>query len=326
MRAMRRILVAVKDPAARSQPAIAKAAQLAKAFDATLELFHSISLPVYLDAYSTRSLDLQGLQRQQRDILTERLERLATGVRRHGVEATVRVDWDYPVYEAIMRRALGIGADLVVAERHAGKRHAKWLLSFTDWELLRLASCPVLIVKTPRPYHRPAILAALDPTHAYSKPARLDDAILAAGGALQAKLRGSLHAMHAYMPAPILPAGAGAAGYSVAAQIEADAEADAKAALTKALKKQRVAPRNRHLVCGHPIDAIPAAARATRAAIVVMGAISRSGLKRVFIGNTAEQVLDALPCDVLVVKPARFAGRVPRRQRGVRVLASPSVL
>ena len=35
-----------------------------------------------------------------------------------------------------------------------------------------------------------------------------------------------------------------------------------------------------------------------------MGAISRSGLKRLVIGNIAEQVLDALPCDVLVLKPA----------------------
>jgi universal stress protein E len=40
-----------------------------------------------------------------------------------------------------------------------------------------------------------------------------------------------------------------------------------------------------------------------RASLVVMGAISRSGLKRIFIGNTAEQVLDSLRCDLLIVKP-----------------------
>ena len=51
-----------------------------------------------------------------------------------------------------------------------------------------------------------------------------------------------------------------------------------------------------------------------------MGAVSRSGLKRVFIGNTAERVLDDLPCDVLVVKPARSVSRVAARVRGVRVV------
>jgi hypothetical protein len=37
-----------------------------------------------------------------------------------------------------------------------------------------------------------------------------------------------------------------------------------------------------------------------------MGAVSRAGLKRVFIGNTAERMLDMLDCDVLVVKPPGF--------------------
>jgi universal stress protein E len=42
-----------------------------------------------------------------------------------------------------------------------------------------------------------------------------------------------------------------------------------------------------------------------------MGAISRTRLQEVFIGSTAERVLDRLPCDVLVVKPGDFAERLP---------------
>jgi len=53
--------------------------------------------------------------------------------------------------------------------------------------------------------------------------------------------------------------------------------------------------------------------RRTRARVVVMGAVSRSGLKRLFIGNTAERVLDRLPCDVLIVKPRGFRSPVPPR-------------
>jgi universal stress protein E len=34
--------------------------------------------------------------------------------------------------------------------------------------------------------------------------------------------------------------------------------------------------------------------------------VARSGLQRVFVGHTAERVLDALDCDVLVVKPPGF--------------------
>jgi len=43
----------------------------------------------------------------------------------------------------------------------------------------------------------------------------------------------------------------------------------------------------------------------------------------VLIGNTAEQVLNKLACDVLVVKPASFVTRVARIRRGVRITANP---
>ena len=51
----------------------------------------------------------------------------------------------------------------------------------------------------------------------------------------------------------------------------------------------------------------------TRAGIVVTGAVSRSALKRFFIGNTAERTLDRLECDLLIVKPREFRSWVPRR-------------
>jgi universal stress protein E len=72
-------------------------------------------------------------------------------------------------------------------------------------------------------------------------------------------------------------------------------------------------------VNAHPVDAIPNTAKRIGGSIVVMGAISRSGLKRFFIGDTAERVLDRLACDVLVVKPPRFATRMQRARRGTRV-------
>ncbi|MBX5461146.1 MAG: hypothetical protein IRZ28_08650 [Steroidobacteraceae bacterium] len=53
-----------------------------------------------------------------------------------------------------------------------------------------------------------------------------------------------------------------------------------------------------------------------------MGAVSRSAIRRAFIGNTAERLIDDLRSDLLVVKPANFTTKVPRAQRGVRVAPS----
>ena len=71
--------------------------------------------------------------------------------------------------------------------------------------------------------------------------------------------------------------------------------------------------------------AIPRMAEKLDADLVVMGAISRSTLKRIAIGNTAERVLGDLPCDVLVVKPKRFVTRVARTRRGVQYTVSPEM-
>ena len=56
---------------------------------------------------------------------------------------------------------------------------------------------------------------------------------------------------------------------------------------------------------------LPDMAAECHADVVVMGAIARSALKRVFIGSTAERVLETLPCDVLVIKPPDFAKNLP---------------
>ena len=77
------------------------------------------------------------------------------------------------------------------------------------------------------------------------------------------------------------------------------------------VSEYRVEPGNVHLEVGGPAAVLPRAAAELRADIVAMGAISRSGLKRIFIGSTAEDVLERLPCDALIVKPPDFASALP---------------
>jgi hypothetical protein len=55
-----------------------------------------------------------------------------------------------------------------------------------------------------------------------------------------------------------------------------------------------------------------------------MGALARSGLKGLLIGNTAERVLGQLPSDLLVIKPSGFRGKVPRRRRGTHYVSLAS--
>jgi universal stress protein E len=322
MRKIRRILVAVKDPSVKSLPAVQKAAQLAKVFGAQLELFHGIADRLSADAYIYQEGGLAGAERCMRTRYRAGLDALAERLRNLGLKVNVTAEWDFPVYEAIVRQARRVKADLIVAECHAGKRTAPWLLHVTDWELLRTSPVPVLLVKNAKPYVRPVILAALDPSHLFAKPVKLDEVIMRRAYALSRALGGALHAMHAYAPLALGVAPVAGAEAILAMDALPAIEAKARDGFARELRG-RVPRARQHLVTDLPVDAIPRIARETGAAIVVMGAVSRSGLKRLFIGNTAERTLNELTCDVLVVKPSRFVTRVSRQGRGVRITATP---
>lgn len=325
MQPIRRILVAIKNPAARSLPALNKAAQIAKGLGAQLTLFHDIATPLYAEALQGRDVELKSWQREVQTARREQLEKLAARVRKHGIDVDVAADWDYPPYEAIIRKAQRVCADLLVVENHhgGGKHPARWLLAYTDWELLRLCPIPVLLVKNRRLYHRPRVLAAIDPSHVHAKPSNLDRQILRAGAQLVHALHGEMHALHAMLPPlPVVPALPDGPLVDLGADRAALKDA-ARRNLARAVDGFDVKLSHCHLVEGRPNDVIPRTARRERCAIVAMGVVSRSGLKRFFIGNTAEFVMDAVTADILVVKPADFDSRVPRAGRGVQILSMP---
>ena len=326
MASIRRILVAVKDPAARRSAAVDKAAQLAAGLGASLELFHAISEPIHVDAALMTGKPLRQFEKEWRDRNLERLEKLATPLRARGLKVTTTCDWDHPAFEAVVRRAQRARSELIVAERHATRHLAPWLLRFNDWELLRRSPVPVLLVKSGATWDKPAVLAAIDPGHAFAKPARLDATILDLGGQVAAALGGKLHAVHAFVPTLLDVRHLDLDDPNLPATIEARAAQHARAGFERALAGADVPSTRRHLVARHPVDAIPETAKSVGAGVVVMGAVSRSGLKRLTVGDTAEQILDSLARDVLIVKPAHFAARVPPRKRGVQLIASPSIV
>ncbi|MFZ9709737.1 MAG: universal stress protein [Steroidobacteraceae bacterium] len=320
------ILVAIKDLDARTMPAVRKAAQLAKAQGATLELFHALSDTILVDALEAKRISLKEFETERLAATMKRLETLARRIRKHDIEVTCAAEWDHPPAEAIVRRAMRIKADLIVAERHATRHVAGWMLAYTDWELLRNASCAVLLVKVPKPYHRPVILTAIDPFHTHEKPALLDAALLGASGTIAESLKGKLHIVHCVPPSTMVATGWASGPIVVDAGRGTKALTRARQALAAEVAKHPLPSHKLAILEGAAREAIPQAARRAKASLVVMGAVSRSGLKRLLIGNTAEAILDALNCDVLVIKPGRFQSKVARRSRGAQLMSLPNAM
>ncbi|MGQ0430109.1 MAG: universal stress protein [Gammaproteobacteria bacterium] len=310
---LKRILVAIADCEGRATAALAKAAALARGSGATVTLFHSLYNPEIagegLFGPDTLERDIEAAVRARK----EQLGRLAAPLERDGIRTRLRVRWDYPVHESIVREVLREKSDLIVVESHRHTSLARVVLSNTDWQLIRLCPAPVLFVKTARPYDRARVLAAVDPMHAHAKPAALDADILAAAEWLARSFDGRLHAAHVYRLATPFTSGVLLEPVPLPVDVSTGQLRRIRAEFDALIAAYDLPKARRHLRAGSAALELVAIAERIGAGIVVMGAISRSGLKRLFVGHTAERVIDRLNCDVLVLKPAGFRTPVPRR-------------
>lgn len=286
------ILVAVRDPSARKQIAVRKAARIAAATGAELTLFHAFSTPLAVPMPTTTDAEsiLQAAARQRRAQLLE----VARPLRAEGLKVQCEAVWDFPPAHAIVRRVAQFKPDLVIAESQRHSRLARWFLANSDWELIRECPCPVWFVKQERLAKRPLLLTAIDPTHARSKPTALDDRLLQAAKKLSRQLDGSIALIHV----------------EDTSQLVRGTRAES---IDRLARRNRVAAAPRVLRTGVPAVVLAAAATELKADVLVMGAVSRSGLSHYHIGSTAEAVIDAVSCDVLVVKPRQFKSAVARR-------------
>jgi universal stress protein E len=292
------ILVVIDLTAGAHQPALERAAWLAKQAGARLELF-ACDYDPDLDAGPITTVWRSDAGPRERMLLKRRaqLEGLAEPLRDQGLKVTVDVVWDHPFERAIVKKAASHDYWLVAKDTHHHNLIQRTLLTNVDWHLVRECPVPLLLVKDRKLAAEPNVLAAVDPVNEHDKPAALDDRIFTFAADLARVLRGHLHVMHSYatpMGAELPPD---------VAKVIAD---EHRAAMRKFLDRHAVLGGRTHLYEGFAHDSLPKAATEHAADCVVMGAIARRGLKRLFIGSTAERVLDRLPCDLVIIKPLEF--------------------
>jgi universal stress protein E len=309
----RHIVVAVRSPEQKRQAAVTKAAGLARRSGARLTLLHAFSMPYPLPSrIPANSGDiLEGVAAERR----RQLAALAKPLRAAGLKVDCKVVWDFPSAEAIVRFVLASKPDLLVAESRRHSRVGRWFLANTDWELIREVPCATWFVKHERLPKSLTFLVAVDPTHARAKPSRLDDRLVGAAGDAIRQLGGKAALVHAEDMTQVLPKGFLAEVMIPRAAVAASerARTAVRAAIGRLADRHGLANAEQVVRPGLPAEVIAKAARDVKADVLVMGVVSRRGLKRSFVGNTAEDVIDAADCDILVIKQAGFRSAVPKR-------------
>ena len=308
MKELKKVL-AVVDPTVAEQPAVNRAAWLARRSGAELEL-----LVCYYNEYLSgdRLFDSPSLEKARDEVIRNHerhLETLAQPLRADGVVVKTSAVWDHPLYEGIVRHAVETGADLVIKDTHHHSAVTRALLTNTDWNLIRTCPIPLWLVKPTTLADKPVFIAAIDPMHQHDKPAALDDEILHVAKGIAGQVGGDVHAFHSYDPR-IAVATATANAYIPVSlpfdEIEQQMHEDHEKRFTEITDFHEIDKDNAHLVAGLTHEELPAIAEKLDAAVVVMGAVARNRWKRLFIGATAERTLEDLPCDLLIIKPDWF--------------------
>jgi universal stress protein E len=314
------IMVAIATVDRSSAPVLRKAATLARQRNISLNLVHVIALPygpVTRAGASVRSALKQVIAQEEAG-----LKKLARMPQLRGLKVSTTVTWDYPASDAIIRQVLKRRPSLLIAESQRHARLTRVVLSNTDWDLIRNCPCPLLLSKSSRISARPTVVAALDPFHAHAKPASLDAVILETAVASAGAVK-RVFAFHAHaIPQPLAVEGMHEPYWVTLSERELAAyDERIQKTLGATAKRFGIPDPNVTYVRGDVVSGLVRFAKRSRADLVVMGAVSRSGLARLFIGNTAEKLIDKLDCDVLVVKPRRFA--TPVKRRAARLMPYP---
>jgi nucleotide-binding universal stress UspA family protein len=221
-------------------------------------------------------------------------------------------------YLEIIRHVARSGCDFVIktAEPLAGMD--RFLFASTDQHLLRKCPCPVWL-QTPTASHRPRrILASVDldisdaaePETLAALNRRVVEAACLIAGGPEAEVI-VLHAWDAIGEGMVW-AFSGGSGARLTADRYVNEILEARhQAMGRFLEQvwADISPRPRlipRLARGTPEAVIHDQSRQVAADVVVMGTVARTGLSGVFIGNTAENIINSLECPILAVKPEGF--------------------
>ena len=301
-------ILAIVDPTADAQPGVEKAARLAQVFGARLELYACETKESHAMRYAAHlqkggSTDFIAHMRAV-------LERIALPLRNRGIDTTVESETGDPLHAMLLARTQRTGADLVVKDTHHHSLAKRTFITNTDWHLIRGCPVPLLLTKSQAWSSPPILVAAVDPGHLNDKPVTLDRRILDWSKTLADRVGGSLKVVHAYLPMILAAEAAGGMPAMMSPLTPQVMEDERKRRTSEAgalIASCGIDPQALSVQLGVASDVLPRYSHEVGADVLVMGAISRSGLQRVFIGSTAERVLEHLPCDALIVKSPDFA-------------------
>lgn len=303
MKRFTKILVVI-DNTEEAQSALSRAKALARLEQARMDLL----MPVYEQSLELSTLFSPEKRQQMRERYlaeqTAKLENLVASLRSEGFVCEAQVVWEARRFMPVIQAVVNKGYDLVVKAAKAHSKLATFFYTPTDWHLLRKCPCPVLMVKGTELPSGGKILAAVEPVAMDEDHQALNQEIMTMSRQLTERLAAELHVINAFS---VIPVGTAFDGTGIYHEDYVNSVRELhESKLAELGRLQGIAASQLHLSQGAPADVIQDFVAEHQVRLVVIGTLARSGVAGIFIGNTAESVLDELSCDVLTVKQPGF--------------------
>ncbi len=300
MEQLNRILV-IYDETHHQQTALLRALELARKT--------GVSIHIVSTLYTTLNFINGEILVETEELLRERLiarrnadiEELLASLDTDSLEISAEVIWTPVAHTGISEHCSKNDYDLLIKTATKHFRLEGFIHTPLDWHLLRDCPCPVLIVTEEAWPSGSTILAAIDVLDAEDEHQALNKRILGTATFMGKLLDDKVHAASACPPLPILVDMEYAAidpNTYLDKMQQSAADKGRDAVLQAGLNEDQF-----HVVIGNPEMAISKLADELDSRMIVLGTVARSGFKGYMIGNTAEQILYYMNCDVLAIKP-----------------------
>jgi len=316
-------LLAIVNASPGDQEIVERATELARSNDARLSFCSALNADGPASSLLKKTETFQQLERLLKNERNSALERAVRHAEAQGQPATAHLLEGKP-FLTIIRQAIGENHDLVLFPDEPTPSLSSRLFGSTATHLLRKCPCPVWVLKpqaeqTQRARFR-RVLAAVNAVADSPEETELNRKILELATSLASREAAEMHVIHCWdVYGESMLAGPRGFLSPDELSLHRSETRDLHEHALNAILEPRFEDGHRirkHLSKGDPGILIPDVADRIGADVVVMGTVARTGIDGVFIGNTAEQVIQRIGRSVLAVKPDGFVSPVKPKLDG----------
>jgi universal stress protein E len=268
----------VLDPTCMEQAALDWGEHIAEVYKRRRSMDASMHVYCCINADSVAAVpasDPEHVKRATQARVFAWLERLVAEPRAEGIEVETEVEWNDNWRQAIVDAAIRENSSIVVKNMTQHSRFVRMVRDTADWTLIRECNCPVLLVKTGRPYKIEKVLVALKHRPDNEQYEQANEDLLASARRMADDLGATMHAV---------------AGYSSEERPDRQRFAD-----RCGLERNQITAAN-----GAPEKVIADTAAEQESDLVILARVARQDSPNL-IGNTARKVIDVIDTEVLVL-------------------------